>query len=201
MRTVKFEDRESWLAYRVGRITGTKLKDLLVKRGSGRKRGFYQLIADKLGAVSPSDENPMERGARLEKDAVDLFAKRTKKKVNTDLVMWISEDDESIAYSPDGFIGKTEAVEVKCLNSALHIETLLTKTVPSEYEEQVIQAFIVNTSLKTLYFVCYDPRLPVQEFFYLTITRKELAPKIKEYGEYERMALAEVEGIVRELKK
>ena len=68
------------------------------------------------------------------------------------------DDDENIAVSPDGFIGTTEAVECKCLSSARHIEALLTRAIPSEYEYQVLQYFIVNDKLEMLNFVCYDPR-------------------------------------------
>jgi hypothetical protein len=50
----------------------------------------------------------MDRGKRLEDEAIERFAKETGKKVNTDLVLWMRDDDENIAVSPDGSIGKTK---------------------------------------------------------------------------------------------
>jgi predicted phage-related endonuclease len=198
MKTLKFSDRDQWLLARRGKITGSKLKDLIVKRGTNKKIGFYELIAERI-AVAPDGEKAMDRGTRLEEDAMVRFIKETKKKVDTSLVIWSRDDNDSIAVSPDGFIGKKEAVEAKCLSSALHIKAWLTQTVPDEYEEQVHQYFIVNDDLKTLYLCFYDPRIPVKDFFYLTVNRADIEEKVKEYLAYEKAVLEEVEKIVLEL--
>lgn len=188
----KFDDRDQWLSARNGKITGSKLKDLIVKRGTGEKKGFYQLIADRI-AIAPDGENPMDRGTRLEEEAVARFVKETGKKVNTDLVIFSRTDNPNIAFSPDAYIGETECVEAKCLNSASHIEAFITQKVPSEYVEQTIQPFVVNDNLKTLYLVFYDPRIPSKDFFYLTINREDLGDTIEDYRrlEVEKLALVE----------
>ncbi len=198
MKTQKFEDREEWMLARRGKITGSRLKDIVVKKGNGKKLGFYELIAERL-STEPDGENPMDRGTRLEDEAISEFTKETGKKVNTDLVLWSREDNESIAISPDGYIGKTEAIEAKCLGSARHIEALLTKEVPDEYEMQTLQYFIVNDSLKTLYVAFYDPRLMVKKFFYLTVKRADVQEKIDMYLAYQKATLEEVQTIVNEL--
>src|SRR3990167_8661877 len=146
MKTLLFQNKEDWLEARKGRITGSRLKDIIVKRGTEPKIGFYELIAERL-AISPDGENAMDRGVRLEEEAIGRFAEETKKKIDTSLVIWTREDNENIAISPDGFVGEKEAVEAKCLSSAEHIETYLTRKVPSEYEMQAIQYFIVNEKL------------------------------------------------------
>ena len=140
----------------------------------------------------------MDRGKRLEVEAIERFEKETGKKVNKDLVLWMREDNEDIAVSPDGFIGETEAVECKCLNSASHIEAFLTKTIPSEYEYQVLQYFIVNDKLETLYFVFFDPRMP-KDFFYYEVKREDVAEKITEYLEMEKEALKKIKDIENQL--
>ena len=195
MKTLQFKDKEEWLAARRGKITGTRLKDVITLRGNGKKIGYYELIAERLG-IPADDESAMDRGARLEAEAMERFVAETKKKVNTDLVIWTRDDNENIALSPDGFIGKTEAVEVKCLSSARHIEALLTQEVPSDYEYQVLQYFICNDDLKTLYFVMYDPRLLAKPFFYLTIKRETLEEKITQFLEYQVNILKEVDDAV-----
>ncbi|MDE1767163.1 MAG: YqaJ viral recombinase family protein [Thaumarchaeota archaeon] len=199
MKTLKFDEREEWLQARAGKITGTRLKDIIVKRGTGHKLGFYELIAERI--ATPEDgEDPMERGARLESEAVERFISETKKKVNTDLVLWQREDNPNIAISPDGIIGKTEAIEVKCLSSARHIETYLTQKIPDEYVYQTLQYFIVNDQLKTLYVCFYDPRVKVKDFFITTLTRtKTLKEEIERFLTYERETLKEVDEIVADL--
>lgn len=198
MKTLKFEDRESWLFARRGKITGSRLKDIIVKRGTGKKIGFYELIAERLG-VPADDENAMERGTRLESEAVGRFVEDTGKKVDTSLVIWMRDDNESIAISPDGFVGKTEAVEAKCLSSARHIEALLTQKVPDEYEMQAIQYFIVNDKLQTLHFVFYDPRILAKPYFALEIKRKDVKEQVAEYLAYEHAVISEVNDIVNSL--
>lgn len=197
MKIQKFNNQDDWLDARRGRIMGTKAGNLVLKSGKGYKIGFYELIAERV-AIPPNEENVMDRGHRLELDAMVRFEKETKKDVNKELVIICREDNENIAYSPDGFIGKTEDVEVKCLSSARHIEAWLTKKVPSDYAEQMLQGFIVNEKLETRYMVFYDPRMPI-DFFYLTINRKDVQEQIDELLELELKVLLEVEKIEKEL--
>jgi YqaJ-like viral recombinase domain len=205
MKTLRFSDRFLWLAAREGKITGTRLKDIVVKRGNGKKIGFYELIAERLG-VPADDENPMERGARLEKEAIERFTQETGKAVDTSLVIWTRDDNENIAVSPDGIVSDTEAVEVKCLSSARHIEAYLTKKIPDDYEFQALQYFIVNDALETLNFICYDPRFSMfvapesrkvaLDYFVIEVRRADVQEQVAEYLEYQRKVMQEVEEIV-----
>lgn len=195
----KFENEDQWLMARRGKITGSRLADVLPpKRGEGKKIGYYELIAERLG-IAADGENPMERGHRLEKEAIEHFEKQYGKKVDTSLVMWVYEENESIAVSPDGVIGKTEAVEVKCLSSARHIEALLTQKIPSEYKYQVLQYFIVNDSLKKLHFVFYDPRLIAKPFFVMEVKRADVKEEIDAIKQAQMEIIQDVERIVNEL--
>jgi predicted phage-related endonuclease len=196
MIILKFNNEESWLEGRLGKVTGTRAKDLISKRSPKPKKGFWEIIAERV-AIPANGENVMDRGHRLEEDAILRFQEETGKKVNTDLVIWSRDDNADIAISPDGYIdGKkiTEACEVKCLNSASHIEAFINKEIPADYQSQKIQYFVVNDDLKVLYFVFFDPRMPV-DFFYLTIKREDIQDEITEYLEIEKNALAEINRI------
>lgn len=198
MITKKYENETDWLADRLGKVTGSRLKDLVFKRGTGKKKGYYELIAERIGL--PADgENVMDRGHRLEEEAIERFETLTERAVNKDLVIWMREDNERIAVSPDGVLDETEAVEVKCLSSASHIEAYLTKEIPSEYLDQATQYFVVNDKLKKLHFCFYDPRLKVADFFVIEITRESQEGKIAEMLKYEQDVLKEIDGIVNEL--
>ncbi|OGG65154.1 hypothetical protein A2Z56_02585 [Candidatus Kaiserbacteria bacterium RIFCSPHIGHO2_12_45_16] len=210
MITTKFEDRADWLDARRGRITGSRLKNLIVKRGSEMKKGYYEIIAERL-SVPEDPELPMDRGTRLESEAIALFVEETGKKINTDLVIWERDDNSRIAVSPDGFtedeaeavvigsIGTREAVEVKCLNSADHIKAFITKEIPDDYDDQVIQYFTVNEKLERLYFVMYDPRMSVHSFFYLVIERADVEEKVKTYLAQQQNMLATIEATIIKL--
>ena len=205
MKITPFESREQWLFARQGKITGTRLQSIVVKRGTGEKKGFYELIAERL-AVSENDfegfipnETPMERGTRLQKHALARLETALGQKINDELVLWTREDNESIAISPDGTIGETIAVETKCLSSASHIEAYLTGKVPDEYEFQKLQYFIVNEKLQELYFCFYDPRIPCKDFFYFVIKREEVQEDVDLYLKYQLDKLARVDEIVAKL--
>ena len=197
MKTLKYDNEEAWLEARKGKITGSRLGSVFSKRDKKPLKAYYEIIAERV-AIPADGENVMDRGKRLEDEAAELFTKETGKKVDTSLVIWCREDNENIALSPDGVISETEALEIKCLNSASHIEAWLTKDVPNEYEYQVLQYFIVNDKLKTLYFAFYDPRMP-KDFFYFTIERLNVQEKIAEYTALQQTALAQIEDIVNEL--
>ena len=61
--------------------------------------------------------------------------------------------------SPDGLIGDDGLVEIKCPNTATHIDTLLGQTAPAKYVTQM-QWQMACTGRKWCDFVSYDPRLP-----------------------------------------
>lgn len=202
MKISQFQNREEWLDARGGKVTGSKLSDLVVNRGTGKKKGFYELIAERI-ATKPDDEKPMDRGHRLEGEAIQKFMEDTGKLVDTSLVMWQRDDDDSIAISPDGFISEgeriEEAVEVKCFDSANHIKAFLTQEIPSDYQYQKIQYFVVNPNLQKLNFVFYDPRIPCKPYFVIEVYREEVQAEVDEMLELQKTTLAEIDEIVNRL--
>ena len=242
MKTIRFTDEKSWLDARIGKITGSRAKDIfskspftkedivnvLTSRGvefkktdtnevlsklltpddirylkskAEKKMAYYELIAERL-AIPASDEKPMDRGHRLESVALNIYEEKYDVKLNKDLIMWVSDDDDSIAVSPDAEYAdvNTEAVEVKCLNSALHIKTLLTQQIPDEYHYQAMQYFCVNKNLERLHFAFYDDRLVIKEkFFRITLERKDYLDEINDILEFQKDTLTEVNKIVAEL--
>lgn len=186
------EGREEWLQDRLGRITGTR--DIIPKRGTEPKMGFWEIIAERI-AIPPNEENPMDRGKRLEEIALERFEKETGLEVNKDFVLISREDYPDIAYSPDGTIGEAATVEVKCLKSPLHVKAIWTKEIPKEYEDQSIQPFVVNDKLETLYFVFYDPRMPV-DFMYLTVKREDVKDQVADYLEKQIVLLKNAQEII-----
>jgi len=143
----------------------------------------------------------MERGHSLEREALDVFSEMTGKKVKEKDEVWVSDKNEYIALSPDGEISATEATEVKCLSSARHLQAYFEKKVPSDYEEQSVQYFIVNEKLKKLYFIFYDPRIAAKPLHYLVIERKDVEEKIKLYEAQQIDDLKAMDEMIMQLTK
>ncbi len=199
MKATLYNDKEEWLEGRRGTCGGSRLKDLVVKRGTEEKMAFYEIIAERI-AESADDESPLDRGVRLEEEAIMLFEEQTDNKVDKGLYIWEHDTIKGITVSPDGVINDEKAVEVKCLSSAMHIKSYIQKKVPDEYYYQTLQYFIVNEKLETLYFVLYDPRMPEKlRLHYFTLTREDLADDIQTYFDYQKDKLKLIDDIVTEL--
>ena len=173
------EQRTSeWQQLRKGKITGTGLKSIM-GTPYAKEDYFYEMIAERLTVgVEEEYENPMDRGIRLESDAIATFELETGKKVER-TGFCEDDDDPAIANSPDGLIGETEAVEAKCLGGKNHVRVWLENEIPKDYKWQVIQYFVVNQKLKKLYFFSYNPDIPTHPFHLIKITRKELETDIE----------------------
>jgi predicted phage-related endonuclease len=61
--------------------------------------------------------------------------------------------------SPDGLVGDDGLLEIKCPNTATHIETLLSQSVPGKYNTQM-QFQMACTGRQWCDFVSFDNRLP-----------------------------------------
>jgi predicted phage-related endonuclease len=164
-----------------------------------KQEAIYEILAERLTVgVDDEYENAMDRGNRLESDAIAEFELRTDKQVE---VIGFAEDDENpfIANSPDGLIGEDEAIEVKCMGGKNHIKLWLENKIPSEYYWQVIQYFVVNEKLQKLYFVGYNPDIPVHALHIIETTREELKEDIKVARTKQEEFLNEIDTILKDI--
>ena len=173
-------------------------------KNAPRKQGFYELIAEYL-SIDRDDENRMDRGTRLEPEARDWFAATYNKTVE-EVGICMSEADDRIYNSPDGLIRKspkskkyTEAVEIKCLAPARHIQAVIEKKVPEEYWSQMMQYFVVNEDLEKLYWVFHDPGIVTIPFYVLEITRDSLGDWPQRLLEFQIAQLQRIDEIIEEL--
>lgn len=200
-----FENERDWLEARRGKITGSRLKKLVVKRGTEKKIEFYEMIAERLSkplGIGEVKLSPLDHGHAYEAEAISRFEQMTGKEVDCTKCIWSREDNQNIAISPDGVVigtDNTEAVEAKCLSEANHLKAYLTKEIPEEFEEQKLQYFIVNDKLQKLTFCFLNPRLMAADFFTIEFTRADVLAEIEEKLIFERQTLAEIDSIVDSL--
>lgn len=204
------------------KITG-KVAKLVKPLSRGKDRtpiGFWKLLAGKI-AISHDAEDPKVRGDRLEPVSMQLLADTLKLNIDLEPGMWLSDDDEDIAITPDGAEAAdipTWAVETKAVDSALHLKFVIRDrraklkdgykpldSVPNEgstmFREQAIQYFVVNEKLETLYFVFYDDRIEMEDliFHYLTIRRGDIAEEIQAQKYQQINTLNEVNLLINNL--
>lgn len=153
-----------WFAQRSGKATASRIADIIAKTKSGpsasRKNYAAQLVAERLtGTVEQGYTNgAMQWGTEKEPEARAAYAfLHDADVIEAEFIVHPSIADSGA--SPDGFVGADGLVEIKCPNTATHIETLLGKTVPAKYITQM-QWQMSCTGRAWCDFVSFDPRLP-----------------------------------------
>lgn len=94
-----------------------------------------------------------------------------------------------------------EAVEIKAMGGKNHVKMWLTNKVPDEYEWQVVQYFVVNENLKKLYFVGYNPDIPVHPLHIIEVKREDIALDIENARKSQEAFLQEVDSILQTIIK
>ena len=191
-----------WFSARLGKATGSRFSDIMAKTRSGysssRKNYAAELVTEIL-TNTPSESytsGAMQWGTDNEPVARLQYELSTGNEV-LETGFWI-HDTLSAGASPDGFIGTDGLIEIKCPNTATHIDTLISKKLPRQYEAQV-QGQMWITGRTWCDFVSFDPRLPENvQMFVVRVERDDLY--IKELEEEIIKFLEEVDNLVEFIK-
>lgn len=195
---------DAWKQMRLGKATASRMADICAttKTGWGASRANYaaQLIAERLTGVTAETYSnaAMEWGTATEAEARSVYSFVNDATIS--LVDFVPHPmiDMSGA-SPDGLVGDDGLVEIKCPNTATHIDTLLKRTVPEKYILQM-QWQMVCTGRQWCDFVSYDPRMPENlRMFVKRIDRSDAV--ISDLEDKVRAFLAEVDSKVMALQE
>ena len=167
-----------WHALRIGKVTASRVADVVATTKSGpsasRTNYMAELLVERLTGQAPArfTNAAMDWGTATEPDARDAYAFYSGNGV--ELVGFVDHPTISMSgASPDGRVGGDGLIEIKCPNTATHIETLLGGTVPSKYRTQM-QWQMACEGRAWCDFVSYDPRMP--ESMRLFVRRIEREP-------------------------
>jgi putative phage-type endonuclease len=153
-----------WKALRCGKVTASRVADVVArtKTGYSASRANYlaELIAERLtDTPAPSFTSAaMQHGTETEPEARAAY--EFYQSVAVEQVAFVPHPKiDQAGASPDGLVGEDGLVEIKCPNTATHLETLLGQAVPAKYVDQM-QFQMACTGRKWCDFVSYDPRMP-----------------------------------------
>lgn len=198
------QQSEEWFAARLGKVTASRVADVIARTKSGpsasRANYMAELVAERLtGARGETFTNAaMQWGTDNEAEARMAYEFRTDATVEQ--VGFILHPTIDMAgASPDGLVLTDGLVEIKCPNTATHIETLLTGSIPGKYETQMLWQ-MACTGRSWCDFASFDPRLP--EEMRLFVKRFDRDDKrIAEMEEQVREFLFELDTTVRRLSE
>jgi putative phage-type endonuclease len=195
---------EEWFNVRLGKVTASRISDVTAKTktgwGAGRANYKAQLIAERLtGQRQDSFTNAaMQWGVETEEAARIAYAFLEGQKVLEEAFV-VHPTIADAGASPDGLVGENGLVEIKCPNTATHIETLKGATIPSKYIGQM-QWQMACTGREWCDFVSFDPRLPEEMQLFVQRLHRDAA-QIAELEAFVRDFLDEVDADVAELTR
>ena len=155
---------EEWHQQRLGRVTASRVADIIAKTKSGystsRANYMAELICERLTGVRGDFymNAAMQWGVEKEAEARAAYEALSGFLV-TEVGFTPHNSMEDAGASPDGLVSDDGLVEFKCPLTATHLDTILTGTVPSKYIIQM-QWQMACTGRQWCDFVSYDPRLP-----------------------------------------
>lgn len=159
-----------WLALRLGKVTASRMKDVLSKgRGTAQSKTaetyMMELLCERLtGDAKPFFENDaMQWGTATEPQARAMYELMSGN--NVDEVAFV-EHNEYIGISPDGLIGDDGLLEIKCPTTITQVRRALTDNYSKDYYTQ-IQCQLWVTERQWCDFLSFDPRLDIDASYLL----------------------------------
>ena len=153
-----------WHAERCGKVTASRIADVMAKTKSGpgaaRKNYMAELLTERLTGQPRESftSSAMQWGTDTEPQARAMYS--LEYDVDVVEVGFVPHPDVANAgASPDGLVYDDGLVEIKCPNTATHIDTLRTGKIDRRYILQMHWQMIC-TGREWCDFVSFDPRLP-----------------------------------------
>jgi putative phage-type endonuclease len=195
---------EEWFVARLGKVTASRVADVIAKTKTGysasRENYMAQLVVERLTNTQAESYTNAAMQWGTDQEPFARAAYEVQQNVLVDETGLVDHPTiEMAGASPDGLVGDDGLVEIKCPNTATHIDTLLTQTVPAKYITQM-QFQMACTGRQWCDFVSFDPRMPQKaQIFIKRVPRddafiKEIEFEIKKF-------LAEVSAKVDQLNK
>jgi YqaJ-like viral recombinase domain len=192
-----------WTWVRTGRITASRICDLMAKLKRGgeaacRRDYRIELIAERLTGRTDDRyvSKEMQFGIEQEPFARTAYEIRTENIVDPVGFIFHPRLDFSGA-SPDGLIGEDGGLELKCPKTTTHLAYISAGTVPKEYQHQMLWN-MACAEREWWDFASFDPRLPEKlRLFIIRMPRDEAR-----IGEIEREVLtlnSEIQDICAQL--
>lgn len=192
-----------WFAQRLGKVTASRLADVMakVKSGEAASRATYraELVAERLtGKAAEGFTNAaMKWGTECEPLARAAYEAEYGLLV-AETGMVTHPRIPMSGASPDGLVSIDGLIEIKCPETKSHIDTILSGEAPSKYIPQM-QWQMACTGRAWCDFVSFDPRMPADmQMFVRRVLRDD--DLINAYEAEVTRFLGEIDETISKLK-
>ena len=191
-----------WLAERAGKVTASMVSAVLMKPETAGFRDYQaQLVAEILtGKPQGSDYTNAHMAFGTEMEPLARSAYEAETGFSVDEVGFCQHPTiDRAGASPDGLVGNSGLVEIKCPKVATHLAYLIAGVVPAGYKNQMLWQ-MACTGRDWCDFASFRPDLP--EHLQLFIVRFKRDPeRIKELETAVVAFLDTVDKMINQLKK
>ena len=159
------QQTDEWFAARIGLVTASRISDVMAVLKNGqeaatRKNYRAQLVAERLTGTKAESYSNAAMQWGTDNEPIARSAYEVDAGCFVDEVGFVPHPViDGTGASPDGLVEGEGLVEIKCPNTATHIDYLIANEVPSEYQYQMLWQ-MECTGRKWCDFVSYDPRMP-----------------------------------------
>lgn len=176
-----------WHAARLGKVTASRVADVIATTKTGYAAGRANYMAElALEILTGQRQEGFTNAAMQWGTATEPMARAAYESARNVFVVEVGLIDhpniDMAGASPDGLVGDVGLLEIKCPNSATHIQTLRNKTPDGKYITQMMWQ-MACTGRQWCDFVSFDPRMP--DGLQLYIQRIERHNKVIEHLETE----------------
>lgn len=168
---------DEWQKMREGYITGSSAKKV---KGTG-DAFLWQTLAIMTSKWKHKEAHgdDIDRGNKLEPEAVEVYKKETGMEVRRDIAFI---QNGRIGISPDGAVYKLKfdeknikkLIEIKSSDVPNHIKYIATNKVGSEYIDQIIHGFVTLDDCDEIDFVSYCPMYKLKPLHIITVKRSTM---------------------------
>jgi hypothetical protein len=191
---------DEWFAIRCGKFTASDFDDLMP---SSRQKMtdfnktqmgiIYRVAAERITGTPIADgyiSKAMQHGIDTEAEARIAYSMQSGEPIEE---VGFLEYTDWIGASPDGLIGETKGLEIKCPNSDTHLR-YLTEGFGEDYFHQVQGALWIS-GREEWDLISFDPRFPIERQLYIE-TRWLQPAAVEMMSERLEKAIAKVKEII-----
>lgn len=201
------QQTDTWWASRLGKVTASKVKDVMAKGRGGapsavRTNYMMQLLCERLtGTREEGYTNAaMQRGTDLEPIARSAYEMYEDCEV-LEVGLILHPSIKGFGASPDGVIlldNGRRGLEIKCPNTAQHIAVIQSGKHDPQYEWQML-AQMACADLESVDFVSFDDRLP-EELQYVCFRYHRDEARIREMEAEVKTFLEELAALEADMR-
>lgn len=188
---------EEWIVSKLGVISASNISCVLAKKGTATREGYIsELVAQVATGEMAEISGPALRwGKEQEQSARSAYEFSTGSTVSA--VGFIYGKDKRTGCSPDGIIGDTKGLEIKCpYTSKVHVDFLAMEKIKLEYIYQV-QFSMWITGIEEWDFCSFDPRFKKQLLKIHSIKRD--AEMMKRFDDEVPSFISEMDVVIKKI--